>query len=87
MRAFLARCSLVTFEGRAQGRTIGQVLQDMLGVPADDCAPDADGYSNALVIASDTLRGTPHIMKFTIGKLPTGTNTSWDWFMRRPLWA
>ena len=70
VRVFLAHCSLVTFEGRAQGRVIGQVLQDMLGVPAADCAPDAEGYS---ATAMDTLRGTPYNMKFIIGKIPAGT--------------
>ena len=76
VRVFLAHCSLVTFEGRAQGRVIGQVLQDMLRVSADDCAPDGDGYSNTLATALDTLRGTPYNMKFSIGKVPNGTNTS-----------
>ena len=45
----------------------------MLGVPADDCALDAEGYSNTLAIALDTLRGTPYNMKFIIGKIPAGT--------------
>ena len=45
----------------------------MLGVPADDCALDAGGYSNTLATALDTLRGTPYNVKFIIGKTPTGT--------------
>ena len=73
VRFFLAHCSLVSFEGRAQGRVIGQVLQDMLGVAAENCVPDDEGYSNTLATALDTLRGTPYNMKFIIGKVPFGS--------------
>ncbi len=71
---FLAHCSLVTFEGRAQARAIGQVLEDMLGFSADNCAPDAESYSNILATALATLRGTPLNLKFIIGGLQNGTS-------------
>ena len=64
----------MTFEGRAQARVIGQVLHDMLGVSADDCVLEADGYSNALDTALDTPRGKAQNLKFIIGKVPKGTN-------------
>ena len=64
----------MTFEGRAQARVIGQVLHDMLGVSADDCVPEDDGYSNTLETVLDALRGKVHNLKFIIGKVPNGTN-------------
>ena len=75
IKCYLARCHIVTFEGRAQARAIGQVLHDMLGVSADDCVPEDDGYSNTLDTALDALRGKVRNLKFIIGKVPNGTKT------------
>ena len=47
----------------------------MLGVSADDCVPEADGYSNTFDTALDTLRGKAQNLKFNIGKVPNGTKT------------
>ena len=70
---FLGQCSMFTFEGRAQARVIGQVLENMLGVTPAECVPDKEGFSVNLATALDTLRGTPYNMRFTIGSLPNGT--------------
>ena len=69
---YLAVCNIATLEHNAQAKAIGSVIATLLGVPASDCVPDAQGYSKALEGALDVLRGTPFNMRFVIGSLPNG---------------
>ena len=71
---YLAVCNIATLEHHAQANVLGSVIATLLGVPAMDCVPDAQGYSKVIEGALGALRGTPFNMIFVIGYVPNGNN-------------
>ena len=69
---FLGNLSLVTLEHKTQAKAIGTVVETLLGLPASECVPEAEGYSPKLETALDGLRGTPFNLKIIIGMTPDG---------------
>ena len=65
---YLANMLFMTFDHKVQAKAIGNVIQDLLGIGADECVPDADGVQDKLDNALEVARSRPYNCKFIIGQ-------------------
>ena len=65
---YLANTLFMTFDHMVQAKAIGNVIQDLLGIGADECVPDADGVQDKLDNALEVARSRPYNCKFIIGQ-------------------
>ena len=69
---YLANMLFMTFDHKVQAKAIGHVVEDVLGIRADDCVPDADGLQEKLENALEVARSRPYNCKFIIGQYAQG---------------
>ena len=69
---YLANMLLMTFDHKVQAKAIGNVVEDLLQIPARDCVPDGDGVQEKLENALANARSSPFNCKFIIGQYQQG---------------
>ena len=69
---YLGNMLFMTFDHKVQAKAIGNVIQDILEIRADECVPDADGVHEKLDNALEVARSRPYNCKFIIGQYAQG---------------
>ena len=69
---YLGNMLLMTFDHKVQAKAIGNVIEDILGITAHECAVVENGVHETLENALATARSWPLNCKFTIGQYVQG---------------
>ena len=64
---YLANVLLMTFDCKVQAKAIGNVIEEILKIPAGACEPNKEGCRPRLETALNNARATPMNCKFIIG--------------------
>ena len=81
---FLANVLLTTFDARVKAKAIGEPIQQILGIPSEDCVPNDKGECDKLEIALAHARSQPYDCKFIVGKYSGGSKNVVELVSVRP---